>query len=283
MIVKTSPRQGRFVRGRSARRGSAEPHRSAGRFHWHGHSSSTGAATGRGRMPVMTAPVTVSSPSALRLMPFGQARAHDIRDPLWEPLWGGQRVLVHALDGRVAFRDEHGEAVAGHDDLRAAIAGLTMAEEAVIDGYLVPAPLRDTTGAELPAGLDAVQSAAEMGRQFLLGNRNTEKREEEIRPAEPPVQVPSSSPAAFIAVDLLWLDEDPIIDVPLLERKRLLESVLGDGEIVRRTMSVRSPVEQWYAQWRALGFNAVAAKGANSRYTPGQPNGEWATALIPKR
>jgi hypothetical protein len=48
-------------------------------------------------------------------------------------------------------------------------------------------------------------------------------------------------------------------------------------------VSVRPPVEQWYAQWRALGFSALAVKGANSRYTPGRPNGEWATTLIPRR
>ena len=86
-----------------------------------------------------------------------------------------------------------------------------------------------------------------------------------------------------MAIDLLRLDGDSLLDVPLAERKRLLDGILVDTEIVRKTVTVRAPVAAWYAQWRALGFREVAVKGANSRYTPGVPNPDWATALIPRR
>jgi hypothetical protein len=39
----------------------------------------------------------------------------------------------------------------------------------------------------------------------------------------------------------------------------------------------------WFGQWRAFGFREVAVKGANSRYTPGVPNPDWAKASIPTR
>lgn len=230
-----------------------------------------------------TAPSGVTSPAQLRLMSFGRAAAGDIRDPLWEPLWGGQRALAHVLRGRVTFRNEHDETLEGFDVLRESIVAATLAEEAMLDGYLLPAPLRETAGAESPAGMDAVPTAGEIGRQLLLGNRRSERREQLMADAARRVELPSESPTAFIAVDLLWLDDDSLLDVPLLERKRLLDAVLQDGEIVRRTVSVRPPVEQWYAQWRALGFSALAVKAANSRYLPGRPNPEWATTLMPKR
>jgi ATP-dependent DNA ligase len=234
-------------------------------------------------MPSMTASATVTSPSQLRLMPFGRAGAHDVKDPIWEPLWGGQRALTHVHRGRVTFRDERDETLEGYDLLRESILELAMADELVLDGYLLPAPLRGTAGAESPAGMDSLMTPVEVGRQMLLGNRRSQRREEMLVEQARRVRLPSASPTAFIAVDLLWLDGEPIVEVPLLERKRLLEAVLLDGEIVRRTVAVRPPVEQWYAQWRALGFSALAVKGANSRYTPGRPNGEWATALIPRR
>lgn len=233
-------------------------------------------------VPVTNLPVT--SPVDLRLMPFGRTRARQVRDGLWEPLWGGRRVLVRVLDADVTFLDEHDEELEGLDLLREAIAGLVEADQVVLDGYLLPAPLRGTAGVEAPPGMDSVLSAGEVGRQLLLGGgARDEQREAAGAPHTRRVRLAATSPTAFVAVDLLWLDGESILDVPLQERKRLLESVLAEGDVVRRTVAVRPPVEAWFAQWRALGFREIAVKGANSRYTPGRPNGEWATALIPKR
>jgi len=232
----------------------------------------------------MSTPATVSSPADLRLMPFGRVEARNVRDGLWEPLWGGRRVLGQILNRRVTFRDEHGDELDGYDLLRETMLEFAVADELVIDGYLLPAPLRETAGAESPPGMDSLMTAGEVSRQLLVGGALRSDRRDAVMAANTRrVELPSASPTAFVAVDLLWLDGESIIDVPLLERKRLLDSVLLDGEIVRRTVVVRPPVEAWFAQWRALGFKELAVKGANSRYTPGRPNGEWATAFIPKR
>lgn len=232
----------------------------------------------------MSAATTISSPSDLRLMPFGRTEAKRIRDGLWEPLWRGERVLVQVLGREVTIRDEHGDEIEGHDLLRDAIVEAAQAEELVLDGYIAPALPTDTAGLESPPGMDAVMSANELGRQLLLGGTGRNERKEAlVIQGARRVRTPSSSPSAFIAVDLLWLDGEVLIDVPLLERKRLLESVLLDTPEVRRTMVVRPPVEQWFAQWHALGFREMTVKGANSRYTPGRPNGDWAIEFIPKR
>lgn len=226
----------------------------------------------------------VVRPADLKPMPYGRrTNFRSIRDGIWEPLWGGRRVLIDSLGTDIAIRDEEGEPIEGHDLLRDAMRDAALADELVLDGYLLPAPLRDTTGAESGMGLDPIQSAGQMGRQLLMGVRNSDRADAKEAARIRRIALSSSSPSAFVAVDLLWLDGEPLIDVPLAERKRLLDGVLLDGEVVRKTVAVRPPVEAWYSQWRALGFREVAVKGANSRYTPGHPNGEWATVLIPQR
>ena len=50
------------------------------------------------------------------------------------------------------------------------------------------------------------------------------------RSARPrPAAAAEPGPIAFVAVDLLALDDEPLLEIPLLERKRLLESVLPEG------------------------------------------------------
>lgn len=232
-------------------------------------------------------PVTITDPANLRPMPFGGARPGTIANPIAEPVWGGLRVLVHVSGGSVIVRDPGGKALEVPEPLRAGIAAAVQASELVIDGHLVPAPLRDTTGIRLGAGTDAVQTVGKMSRHFFIGGLGRQPdrvaEAEAAAAAAIAAESPLDGPVALIVVDLLWLDDEPLLDVPLLERKRILESVLLDGELVRRTVTVRPPVEMWHAQWQALGFREVAIKGANSRYTPGEPSREWAITLIRRR
>ncbi|MEO8207859.1 MAG: hypothetical protein ABI598_02395 [Chloroflexota bacterium] len=222
-------------------------------------------------------------PEDLKPMPYGRAKLKDIKDEFFEPIWGGRRGLVDVFGDDIGVRDEQGVPVEGYDALRADIRASVTADEAVLDGYLLPAPLRDTIGAEISVGLKSVPTASQMGRHMLMGSVGVERKDNLDAAAMRDVPVEPSMPTAFVAIDLLWLDGQPLIDVPLAERKRLLDAVVRDSELVRRTVAVRAPASAWYGQWRAFGFIEMAIKGANSRYTPGMPNGQWATMLIPKR
>jgi hypothetical protein len=79
----------------------------------------------------------------------------------------------------------------------------------------------------------------------------------------------------FVVVDLLWLDGLSLLEVPLLERKRVLESVIEPGALLRVSPHVRPPVDSWIATWKSVGLRGGILKAANSRYVPGGDSIEW--------
>ena len=79
----------------------------------------------------------------------------------------------------------------------------------------------------------------------------------------------------FVALDLLSLDDTLLLDVPLLERKRLLESIVDAGTLVRTSPIVQPPVDAWVATWKSVGLRGGILKAANSRYVPGGETTEW--------
>jgi len=224
---------------------------------------------------------------AWRPMEFGSRPARDVRNPIVEPAWNGPRVLVLVTGSNVDIRDERGDRPAVAVDLARAIAAavaVTGTETAILDGHLTAAPMRGTVG--VGVGLEALDGLrpADMGRQLLLGGSNRRDRRRDRLEADLArrAPIPAEGPVAFVAIDLLWIDDTPLVDVPLLERKRLLESVLAESEPVRTSVHVRPPLEAWYGQWRAFGFREVAVRDANGRYRPGERADDWATALIPR-
>jgi ATP-dependent DNA ligase len=119
----------------------------------------------------------------------------------------------------------------------------------------------------------------------LLGGRRRDLealREQEAEAARQTRDVITGrgGPVAFVAIDLLWLDGQSLLDVPLLERKRQLDSVLQESQLVRRGTYVRPSARGSLVAWKALGFGALAYKAANSRYLPGQRNDAWVTVPI---
>ncbi|OGN88022.1 MAG: hypothetical protein A2X23_12665 [Chloroflexi bacterium GWC2_73_18] len=195
-------------------------------------------------------------------------RAREIVDPIIEPLWDGNHVLVHFQAGRVRLVDAGGKDV-GRDFplIVTAVREAISADDAVIDGWLSDQPTR--------TGVGVVPVAVETPRGMGL-----------IRPQRPgpAPELPHDREnlVAFVAVDLLRLDGEELLDVPLLERKRLLEQVVAAGDLVRVTPFVRPPLEGWLNSWKAAGFAGAILKAANSRYVPGRETDEWYVAL-PRR
>ena len=215
---------------------------------------------------------------------FGGGRPNKVENPIVEPLWSGLRVLALVDDGAVTIRDLDGDPVDNdYAPVAQELAAATRASRLLVDGYLTHQPIQGIAEvAERELAEPAGPSIGQMWFGSLAGRRN--------RP-EPPPPVdsierrapPVDEDVAIVVVDLLWLDSEPLLSVPLLERKRILESVVDESRLVRRGIYVRPPIDSWMGSWRAFGFRRLAFKGANSRYTPGAPNAEWAVADLPTR
>jgi ATP-dependent DNA ligase len=218
----------------------------------------------------------------LRPQTFGRRNPRHIDDPLIEPLWIGRRVLAHVADGLAEIVDEHGERVDAGGTIEAVTEAVD-ARSAVIDGYLTVQALQRTegvfTGDEVP-----IATPGEIARQMILGGSRS-RRKELAKSIETNIPMPEFAEIdpAFVGIDLLVLDEESLLDVPLLERKRLLDSVLREGQLIRIGIHVRPPIGPWLATWRAAGFRSLAWKHPNSRYRPGERNDDWAVGPIPQR
>ena len=214
---------------------------------------------------------------------FGHRPGRGIEDPIVEPLWDGPRVLVAIEDG-VATPFHEGEPFEGPADVLRELVAAVEADGLVLEGSLTGQALGSGEGASIDAQ-DKPPGA--MTRLFgtVLGSRRREieglraKEAEQARQARE-VVAGRSGPVAFVATDLLWLDGQSLLDVPLLERKRLLDSVLGESELVRRSAYVRPSAKGSLMGWKALGFHTLAYKAANSRYHPGKRNDGWASVPI---
>lgn len=221
-------------------------------------------------------------------MEFSLKPARNVDNPVVEPAWGGLRVLVLVAGTTVEARDAEGTVHPLREDLTEALIAAVAAtgtRAALLDGHLNGAAVHDTVGVGI--GLDGLDQlrAGDVGRQMLLGGSNRRQRQRDRLEANQARRevVPQGDPVALVAIDLLWIDDQPLLDVPLLERKRLLEASIAESNLVRRSVYVRPPMEAWYGQWRGMGFHEVAVRDANSRYRPGERTEEWATALIPRR
>jgi len=204
-------------------------------------------------------------------MPRGRYQPQVI-NPIVEPLWSGVRVLAHFRDsgsdewGTVEVFDEFGDDASGAaplavEHLRRSI----LASEAVIDGVLTE---QATVGGEGTSVVVFAQSSPV--KRLIIGGPESEIK------FDPPKGAQRRGEAAFVAVDLLSIDGQTLFDVPLLERKRILEGVIEQSELVRVSPVVRPPVRQWFSSWRAAGLRGLMLKSTNSRYTPGGETTEWA-------
>ncbi len=210
---------------------------------------------------------------------FGHRNAKAIEDPVIEPMWRGDRVIVTVSGDRIAVLDVDGAEVA--DDVAAIVEQLgnaVLSDETVLDGYLTHQATSDP-GSLYRSPIADIPTAGQMTSQMLVGRGLGTRALPTAKSEE--VEGERDNPLAFVAVDILSVDGQALLDIPLLERKRLLDSVLRESDLVRRCAYVRPPVDTWLASWRALGFRELAYKSANGRYLPGEINDTWAVVRIP--
>ena len=220
----------------------------------------------------------------LRPQEFGRTRPARIDDAIVEPAWPGVRVIASVSGGTATLLDE-GELVEELAHIGEALARATtaFAEAAIFEGYLTKQILSEGVGvrawkAEYPT------LRGQMTRMFIGGRRNQLDEIEKRREAEiAERQFDEDDEVNLVIVDLLWLEGEWLLDVPLLERQRFLESILQPGDLVRPGLFVRQPIDSWVGSWHAQGFRGVTFKAANSRYRPGATAEDWTRSDLPRR
>jgi bifunctional non-homologous end joining protein LigD len=75
-----------------------------------------------------------------------------------------------------------------------------------------------------------------------------------------------STPVVYFAFDLLYLDGYDLRNVPLRERRRLLEEIVTPGDVLRISEAFPGAGEELLAAAREHGLEGIVAKHATSRY-----------------
>jgi bifunctional non-homologous end joining protein LigD len=166
----------------------------------------------------------------------------ELPNHILEPAWQGSRVLVRIGHDGPRFIGYDGP-VDGPRELFDAIQAETHCRTAILDGVLV-ANWEDDRDLEVDT----------QGNAFT---RESPRRQ------------------IFSAFDLLEVDGDPLVGVPLLERKRHLEGLVTPSPNVRLTAYVTRGLRAWRETLTGLGFRRVVLKDWNSPYSPGQTVGSW--------
>lgn len=217
----------------------------------------------------------------------GRRSPRDLVDAIVEPDWGGLRVVASlAIDEASLWRD--GAEVPVPYELLAALAGAFRAGDAVVEGHVTRMALQ--SGEVAPPAMPTVERPSLfIPRALRRSDRDdpfTQAREHQARTAaiEPAVReaLERDERHAFVATDLLWLDGESLVNVPLLERKRHLETILEPSYLVRVTPFIRPSAVMTLVTWGTLGFRELTHRAANGCYLAGQENPGRVVARSPQ-
>lgn len=216
----------------------------------------------------------------------GRRGPRDIPDALVEPEWGGARVVAALTADRVALYKDGQEVAVPEEMLQALLDGFG-AIDALIEGHVTTAALRTGEGA-FPAAPKVERPPILVPRLFRPSVKDdpyvhSRDHEAEQAKAEPLTidALARGERHAFVATDLLWVDGQSLHDVPLLERKRLLEAILSESYLARVSAFVRPSAVMTLVSWGTLGFPELSYRASNSRYLAGEANPDWAIAKTP--
>ena len=148
-----------------------------------------------------------------------------------------------------------------------ALSSAVRTRSAVLDGWLTKEAVR--TGGELLSTVELPTASLIIQKTFfgIRRDRQAEAESERRRLIEAQT-FREEEVVAFVTTDLLWLDGESVLDVPLLERKRLLNGIIEESELVRLGAFVRPPVATWITSWRRLGFAELSYRACKQPLSP---------------
>jgi len=173
----------------------------------------------------------------------------DSEDFLFEPKWDGTRTFCFLKGGKVRFQNRR------LLDTTLRYPELTLWEdidagEAILDGEVVV--LRE-------------------GKPDFRSLQTREHVGEELR-----IELLSKTlPVTFMAFDLLYLDGKPLVDLPLVERKAKLQTIVRESPRILLSRHVETHGKRYFEGAKELGLEGVMAKRKLSTYQIGKRSRDW--------
>ena len=190
-------------------------------------------------------------------------KAFDDPDWLFEVKLDGYRVEAIVNDGSVRLWTRNKQDAARYfPDLAAAKPTWINAGQAIVDGEVV------ALDEEGNPAFSLLQDRAGMGR---FGPRGA---------GDEKTDTGYVAPVVYYVFDLIYLDGQLLVDVPLEQRKHLLRTVLRDHPKVRYGTHVESDGKAFYEVMEQRGLEGMIAKLRTSRYEPGRRSKAWLKVKI---
>lgn len=165
---------------------------------------------------------------------------------LYEPKWDGFRCIVFRDGDSVELTSRNQKPFNRYFPELIEPLAAALPDRCVVDGEIV------------------VPSAQGGGLDF-------DALQQRIHPAASRVRMlAAQTPAAFVAFDLLALDDSDLTGTGFGERRRLLEQHLSPNATVHLTPATTEPAiaERWFTRFEGAGLDGVMAKPIDGVYTP---------------
>ena len=170
--------------------------------------------------------------------------------PEWsfELKWDGVRVIAFVQGSQVRLQSRNLKDVSNQYVEMAALGPLVRAREAILDGEVVA--LRE-------------------------GKPSFELLQTRMQVAHPSARLLQSAPVEGVFFDLLYLDGEPLVSLPLVERQARLFSVLSESPAIHHTQVVDTYGVAFFAAVRRMGLEGIVGKHKSSPYQVGRRSPTW--------
>jgi DNA ligase D-like protein (predicted ligase)/DNA ligase D-like protein (predicted 3'-phosphoesterase) len=171
----------------------------------------------------------------------------DSEDWIFEIKWDGIRAISYVDDG-VSIRSRNNKELKYHfpefDELR------TLARNVVLDGEIVV----------IRGGKADFQTVIERAKA-------TRSYEIEIEAQR--------NPATYVVFDIIEKEGQPLLELPLMQRKRILEQSVKEGKHVLVSLFAEKEGKAYYEASVKKGLEGIMAKKKDSSYEPGVRSQNW--------
>jgi ATP-dependent DNA ligase len=190
--------------------------------------------------PTVTAPVSPMLAKLARELPVEQ-------DMFYEPKWDGFRCIVFRDGDSVELGSRNEKPLTRYFPELLEPMRSYLPDKCVLDGEIV------------------IASAGGLDFDALL---------QRVHPAESRVRLlAETTPASFVAFDVLGLGDRDLRDEPFEERRRLLEEAMADSEpplFVTPATRATEVAMDWFSRFEGAGLDGVVAKRAQDPYREGE-------------